>query len=176
MKSLGIIVKREWVDYCYSLKKRVPWRRCALDDAESKKKDSDDEEILDESYKRKNSPEKDEAASLYDQDTARNSNVLSSGEDTDDDLERARKRVKPKDVNVVISDDGEPPRQKESSRKKDSPRKKTSPKKKETHKKSVIISSDEEVDKAAVKDDFDVTTDEEEFTIARRAMISDKKA
>ncbi|KAL5277157.1 XRCC1 family protein [Megaselia abdita] len=168
VKTQGKIVKRHWVEKCHQLKKRLPWRRYALDDKEAEKPESDDE-ILDESFKPKRSspershkarvsPKKDTTMALYDEESSnRNQNVVSSGEDTEDELERARGKTKKMDTSVVVSSDEE---------EKPSPKKKKSPKKNQ----SVLVSSDEEE-----KDVFEVTTDEEEFTINRRGIFSGKK-
>lgn len=50
VKDHGKIVKRSWVIDCFSSRKRLPWRRYALDSNETKTPESE-EEILDEACK-----------------------------------------------------------------------------------------------------------------------------
>lgn len=134
VKALGKIVKRQWVEKCHNLKKHLPWRRYALDDKEAEKPESD-EEILDESSKPVS--EKKERT-VYDEES---NNIGSSGDDTEDELERARSKLK------------------------GSPGKTKSPKKKE----------EKTTPEPVEKDEFEVTTDEEEFTISRRGIFSGKR-
>lgn len=168
VRKVGKIVKRHWVEKCHQLKKRIPWRRYALDDREAEKPESEDE-ILDESSKPSSKEEdapQDKTMALYDQETSNHGN--SSEEDTEDELEKIRAKNKPSDTSIVLSDDDQ----------------KTDFFKKKTPTKISYISSDEE-DKKPVnkktpkkpppKDDFDATTDEEEFTIARKGVFGGKK-
>lgn len=168
VKSLGkIIVKRDWVENCYQLKKRIPWRRFALDDRESTKSNSDDDEILDESFRPSVNSEECDTEVMNIGDVAKNLNVPSSGEDTDDDLDRARNKMKDPNASKVIPDSS----LSDSSRKSVIPEKKTSPSKSKQKKKTlnefVMNISDENI--------FDVSTDEEEFTLVRRGIFSGKK-
>lgn len=43
MKGQGKIIKKNWIDECFSNKKRLPWRRFALDKNEWSKDESEDE-------------------------------------------------------------------------------------------------------------------------------------
>lgn len=111
VKTLGKIVKRHWVEKCHQLKKRLPWRRYALSEVEAGKPESD-EEILDESLNISHSLDKgvdqNKTLSLYDKD---DSVYISSGEDTEDELDRVRSKPKNKNCSpnqsVVISTDEE---------------------------------------------------------------------
>lgn len=43
MKGKGKIVTRKWIEECHSERKRLPWRRFALDKNEKKQTESEDE-------------------------------------------------------------------------------------------------------------------------------------
>lgn len=156
VKTLGKIVKRHWLEKCHQLRKRVPWRRYALDDREAGKPESDDE-ILDESMRpatssTERSPEEDRALSLYDKDEITHKNVISSGEDTEDELDRVRSKT----------DVGSQERKTTSRRKESSPNQ------------SVVISSDEE-SYITVKDQLAVMTGKEGYSVTRKGLFAGKK-
>lgn len=55
MKGKGKIVTKNWVNECYSRRKRIPWRRYALD--KSDKNGNESEEEIDELIDEIDSPE-----------------------------------------------------------------------------------------------------------------------
>lgn len=55
VKGKGKIVTRQWVEECYSQRKKIPWRRYALDRQE-KDKDESEDEIFEKIEERSNSP------------------------------------------------------------------------------------------------------------------------
>lgn len=156
VRKLGKIVKRHWVEKCHKLRKRLPWRRYALDDREAGKPESDDE-IHDESMMPRSSaesPKQDRTLSLYDkEEISHNTNVISSGEDTEDELDRVRSKHNPIDVSVVLSDDDSQEMKMTSRRKESSPNQ------------SVVISTDEE----------EGIADDGEFPVNKKGIFSGKK-
>lgn len=100
VKGEGKIVTRRWIEKCYELKKYLPWRRYALDNAEMAQPESD-EELYDESLK----PTVDDDDDEHDKDASPialaervgNNNCVeleSSGPDTEDELERVAQQKK----------------------------------------------------------------------------------
>ncbi|XP_055911377.1 DNA repair protein XRCC1 [Eupeodes corollae] len=105
VKGVGKIVTRSWIEDCYSKKRKIPWRRYALDSDEILKAESDDE-ILDESLKphepgesdekRKNSNDSDdEVLTIYDEMDTNNSQCISSGSDTEDEIQKVLAKKSP---------------------------------------------------------------------------------
>lgn len=45
VKGKGKIVKRNWIEECHTQRKRLPWRRFALDNNEQRQVESEDEII-----------------------------------------------------------------------------------------------------------------------------------
>lgn len=43
VKGKGKIVNKSWIDDCYTYRKRLPWRRYALEKGEKQKPESEDE-------------------------------------------------------------------------------------------------------------------------------------
>ncbi|XP_017870299.1 PREDICTED: DNA repair protein XRCC1 [Drosophila arizonae] len=100
VKGHGKIVTRRWIEKCYELKKYLPWRRFALDNAEMAQPESD-EELYDESLKPTvdDDDQHDKAASpvaLAERldNNNRSYEVHSSGPDTEDELERVAQEKK----------------------------------------------------------------------------------
>ncbi|XP_055842603.1 DNA repair protein XRCC1 [Episyrphus balteatus] len=102
VKGKGKIVTRSWIEDCYSKKRKIPWRRYALDTAELTKPESEDE-FLDESLKpneesepitnRKDSEDSDVVMTKYDE--TNHSQFISSGSDTEDEIQRVLAKKSP---------------------------------------------------------------------------------
>lgn len=111
VRGKGKIITRQWIEKCHSLKKRLPWRRFALDDREAEKPESEDE-IFDLSLRPPDTSEPDtkplspsstgksqredpapvedsseDVLVLYDNGNNQ-SYLVSSGSDTDEELEK----------------------------------------------------------------------------------------
>ncbi|XP_045479607.1 DNA repair protein XRCC1 [Harmonia axyridis] len=85
VKGKGKIVTRNWVEECYSQRKKLPWRRYALDKHEKNKDESEDEiwEKIEEV--RPESPEVENAKNPYFDD------VMEQASDTEEIIEQIKK-------------------------------------------------------------------------------------
>ncbi|XP_055603108.1 DNA repair protein XRCC1 [Uranotaenia lowii] len=113
VRGHGKIVKKEWIERCHALRKRISWRKFALDSKEAEKSDSE-EEILDIDSKPSNgvqstkpSPKQssqketdEEALAHYDLDDVimiegdKPETYEVSGSDTEEEIERIRQNQK----------------------------------------------------------------------------------
>ncbi|XP_055388783.1 DNA repair protein XRCC1 [Condylostylus longicornis] len=152
--SGGKIVKKSWIENCYNLKKRLPWRKYALNSDDEAKSESD-EEILDISLK-PNSPE-------IIKKNIKHSPEPSTSKDSKETIKTPNKY--PIKIKESISYGND--HLKENSEKH----------KKETQKPIInIIDEDDKIEdiitvEEKTKDIYDVTTDEDEFTKSKKLKL-----
>lgn len=107
VKKKGKIVKKDWIQHCYKQKKRLPWRKYRLGDADyssSEDEDEDEEPVVKKKTppkpKERQDSQKDASSSskgpspkkpkeeVYDEDTD-----MDSGEDTEDEVRRIKQKM-----------------------------------------------------------------------------------
>ncbi|XP_067638128.1 DNA repair protein XRCC1 [Eurosta solidaginis] len=96
VKGKGKIVTRAWVEDCYRQKKKLPWRRYALDSSDLNQPDSEDE-ILDESLRPVEATsindihKKADSSVAYSNSNDVKSFIVTSGSDTEDEIQKVLK-------------------------------------------------------------------------------------
>ncbi|XP_004520178.1 DNA repair protein XRCC1 isoform X2 [Ceratitis capitata] len=87
VRGKGKIVTRAWIEDCHKQKKYLPWRRYALDSNDLTQPESEDE-VLDESLRPAQPSSDSNVTKNSIANAAREISTVSSGSDTDDDIQR----------------------------------------------------------------------------------------